>query len=118
MSTLAGRRILLVEDESIIAFAVEDMLGELGCIVVGPALNLEEAQTIAASADIDAAILDVNLNGARSFVVAALLERRAIPFLFASGYEQEALEWATPVPLLAKPYRKDQIEAALLELLK
>lgn len=117
MSALAGRRILVVEDEAIIAFAVEDLLIDLGCVVVGPAGTVEQAEQLAAAAEIDAAILDINLNGARSYVVAAALERRSIPFIFASGYDEEALQWASPVPLLAKPYRKEQIERALLEVL-
>lgn len=117
MNAIAGRRVLLVEDEAIIAFAVEDVLTDLGCVVVGPALTLPEARTLAAEADIDAAILDVNLNGERSFLVAAELERRCIPFVFATGYDQEALEWVTPVPLLTKPYREEEIKAALVAML-
>jgi DNA-binding response OmpR family regulator len=118
MTELAGKRILLVEDEAIIAFAVEDMLMELGCEVVGPAMHLEEAEALARQAAIDAAILDVNINDARSYPIAELLEGRGVPFLFASGYDLSGLQWnGSPTELLAKPYRKEQIRAALEGLL-
>jgi CheY-like chemotaxis protein len=118
MSELKGKRILLVEDEAIIAFAVEDMLAELGCEVVGPAARLDEAEELAGSAQIDAAILDINLNDDRSYPVASRLQQRGVPFVFASGYDESGLAWSGPkAELLAKPYRKDQIEAALRRML-
>jgi CheY-like chemotaxis protein len=118
VNVLAGKRILLVEDEAIIAFAMEDMLDELGCDIVGPALRLEEAIQLAIAAQIDAAILDVNLNNLRSYPVAEELERRGIPFVFATGYDREGLEWTgSPTELIAKPYRKEQVEVALCRLL-
>ena len=118
MSALAGRRVLLVEDEAVIAFAVEDMLGELGCSVVGPAFRLDEAIELARAEAIDVAILDVNLNDQRSYAVADELARRGVPFLFATGYAEAGVQWnGHEVPLLAKPYRQDQIAAALGKLL-
>ena len=118
LSALAGRRVLLVEDEAVIAFAVEDMLGELGCAVVGPAFRLDEAIELARDEAIDVAILDVNLNDQRSYAVADELARRGVPFLFATGYAEAGVQWdGKEVPLLAKPYRQDQIAAALGKLL-
>ena len=119
MSELLGKRILLLEDEAIIAFAVEDMLIELGCTIVGPALNLDEAMALATNdQDIDAAILDVNINDARSYSVAQALEQRGVPFVFASGYDESGIAWdGEPVEIIAKPYRKDQIELAIIEML-
>lgn len=118
MSLLVGKKVLLVEDEAIIAFAMEDLLVELGCDIVGPAMQLDEALKLAEEAQIDAAILDVNLNDLRSYPVAAELERRNVPFVFATGYDREGLEWpGTPVDLLSKPYRKEQVEAALCRML-
>jgi CheY-like chemotaxis protein len=115
---LAGKRILLVEDEAVIAFAVEDMLLELGCEVVGPAFRLDEALPMARDAAIDAAILDVNLNDQRSFQVAEALKSRGIPFLFATGYAEAGVDWnGEEVSVIAKPYRKDQIANALNGLL-
>ncbi len=115
---LAGKRILLVEDEAVIAFAVEDMLLDLSCEVVGPAFRLDEAQLLARSERIDAAILDVNLNDQRSYAVAEELQRRAIPFLFATGYAEGGVDWPGDTELLPKPYRSDQVKAALERLLQ
>jgi DNA-binding response OmpR family regulator len=118
MSVLHDKRVLLVEDEAVIAFAVEDALLELGCKVVGPAFCLEDAVALASAEPIDAAILDVNLNEQRSYAVADELRRRGIPFLFATGYSESGLEWnRSEVDVLPKPYRKDQVAAALCRLL-
>ena len=119
MSQLLGKRIMLLEDEAIIAFAVEDMLIELGCTIVGPALNLDDAMTLATTdKNIDAAILDVNINNGRSYSVAQALEQRGVPFVFASGYDESGVAWdGAPVEIISKPYRKDQIERAILEML-
>ena len=118
MSLLTGKRVLLVEDEAVIAFALEDMLDELGCVVIGPAYQLDSACTLAEAEAIDVAILDVNLNEARSYAVAEILQRRMIPFLFATGYAETGIEWNDPdVTVIAKPYRKDEIAKALAALL-
>lgn len=115
---MAGPRILLVEDEAVIAFAVEDMLLDLGCEVVGPAFRLEDAIAIAAREQLDGAILDVNLNEQRSYAVADELRQRGVPFLFATGYAEGGVQWDDhPVEVLAKPYRRDQIAGALARLL-
>ena len=118
MTLPPGTKVMLLEDEAIIAFAVEDMLLDLGCVVVGPALRLDEGLKLATTADIDAAVLDVNINSQRSYPVAEALERRGVPFLFATGYDRDGLEWRGTVPdVIAKPYRRDQLEAALERLL-
>lgn len=118
MSPLQRKRVLLVEDEAVIAFAVEDILLDLGCEVVGPAFRLEDAIALAGAETIDAAILDVNLNDQRSYAVADELKRRGIPFLFATGYGEDGVDWDGAEPaILPKPYRKDQIAAALGQLL-
>ena len=116
--TLAGKRILLVEDEAVIAFAVEDMLLDLGCEVVGPAFRLEDARRMAATEAIDAAILDVNLNDERSYAVAEELARRSIPFLFATGYAEGGIDWPQETELLPKPYRREQVQMALERLFR
>jgi CheY-like chemotaxis protein len=118
MSRIAGKRVLLVEDEALIAFALEDMLLLLGAQVVGPAFRLDEAVELALTSELDGAILDVNLNEQRSYAVADELARRGIPFIFATGYGEEGVRWRDePTTVLAKPYRQDQIEAALNRLL-
>lgn len=117
-SSLAGRRVLIVEDEPIIAMTLEDMLVDLGCEVVGPASNLVDAQALAESAAIDAAMLDININSGRSYVVADELRRRSVPFAFATGYGEEGIEArGRDAPVLQKPYRRAQVEAVLHQLL-
>ena len=118
MNTLQGKRVMLLEDEAIIAFSVEDMLIELGCSIVGPAMNLDEAMALATNAEIDAAVLDININSDRSYGVARELQRRDVPFVFASGYDESGVSWdGIPVEILPKPYRKDQLEQALTQLI-
>jgi CheY-like chemotaxis protein len=98
-------KILIVEDEMVIAFMIEDMLLELGHEVVELAMRLPEALAAAERADIDLAILDVNLDGHRSFPVADILIKRSIPFAFATGYGAAGLEEAyQDRPVLAKPF--------------
>lgn len=111
------RRILLVEDEPMIAFALEDLVAELGYAVIGPAYRLGEALALAENAPIDAAILDVNLNEEQSFPVADLLRARGIPFLFATGYAESGVGWDGEAPVLAKPYGREQLALALGALL-
>jgi CheY-like chemotaxis protein len=113
----APRRILLVEDEPMIAFALEDMVLELGYEVVGPAYRLFEALELAAHEHFDGAVLDVNLNEQQSFPVADLLHRRGIPFLFATGYAEGGVGWTGEAPVIAKPYGRDQLGRALAALL-
>jgi CheY-like chemotaxis protein len=114
---LAGRRIFLVEDEAIIALAIEDMLIALGCAVVGPALSVREAEGLAREAALDGAVLDINLGGASSGPIAAILRQRAIPFCFSTGYGSAELpaEFGE-VPLLQKPYSTESLAAVLRRL--
>jgi CheY-like chemotaxis protein len=110
---LGGRKVLVVEDEPLVAMMVEDMLMELGCTVVGPAMQLAEGLRLAEAADFDAAVLDINLNGARSFPIADLLKERGIPFLFATGYGGgEALEGRRD-PVIQKPYQMERLAEML-----
>jgi CheY-like chemotaxis protein len=111
------RRILLVEDEPVIAFALEDLVADLGYEVVGPAFRLPEALDIAASEPLDAAILDVNLNELTSYPVAERLRARGVPFLFATGYAESGVDWPDEVAVIAKPYSRGQVEVALRHLL-
>ena len=84
-------RILVVEDEMTIALLIEDMLVDLGHQVVAMAMRLQPALESAKSADIDFAILDINLDGNQSFPVADVLRARGVPFAFASGYGSSGL---------------------------
>jgi len=84
--TLSGKRVLLVEDEPIIAMSVEDILAELGCVVVGPALSAAAGEELACNEQFDAALLDINMGDGASFPIAEILRQRNIPFSFATGY--------------------------------
>jgi CheY-like chemotaxis protein len=112
MSGHAGLRVLVVEDEPVVAMCLEDMLGALGCVPVGPAARLAEGLALAEQEQLDAAILDINLAGERSTAIAELLRRRGVPFAFASGYGA-APEGFETLPLIPKPYREADIDAAL-----
>ncbi len=88
---LAGKRVLLVEDEILVTLLVEDILEEAGCIVVGPFARMAEALAAASTETMDVALLDVNVRGEPVFPVAYQLERREVPFLFLTGYGDIAL---------------------------
>jgi DNA-binding response OmpR family regulator len=85
-------RILIVEDEMTIALLMEDMVVDLGHRAAGLAMRLPQAMQLAETADLDLAILDVNLDGRLSFPVAEVLTRRGVPFLFATGYGSGGIE--------------------------
>lgn len=107
---MKGLRILLVEDEELVALALEDMLIDMGSKVVGPAYSLSEALTLIDSAEIDGAILDVNLGGERVYPVADILAARHIPFVFITGYGSAGLrDLDRNRPVLQKPYRADSL---------
>ena len=111
---LAGARVLVVEDEALVAMLVEEYLDELGCQVVAVAPRLEDAQELARTLALDAAVLDVNLAGRLSYPVAEVLRARGVPFVFATGYGLAGLPDALRgVPVLSKPFRQDQFAAAL-----
>lgn len=110
-------RVLVVEDEVIVAMTLEDMLVDLGCSVVGPATRLEEALSLAASADFDAALLDVNLGEQRSDPVADLLRQRGIPFGYITGYGSAAVDPSRgPQPVLTKPCTAASLAGLMREL--
>ncbi|MEA2775357.1 MAG: hypothetical protein QOF90_763 [Acetobacteraceae bacterium] len=112
---LAGQRVLIVEDEGIVAMVVEDYLEDLGCTVVAIAARLEEGEDAARHKAIDVAILDVNLAGKVSYPIAAILRARGIPFLFATGYGTAGLPpELRGVPVLAKPFRRDDLASAMV----
>ena len=111
-------RILIVEDEMLVAMNIEDMLLDLGHEVAGLASRLEPALSLAREGEFDLAMLDVNLAGETSFPVAHILAGRGIPFLFATGYGRQGLEPGhEDVPVLQKPYREAQVAAGLAALL-
>lgn len=112
--SLDGLRVLLVEDEAIIAMTAEDMLEELGCTVAATATNIEEAFACVAERAFDVALLDINLNGRQSLPVAAALREKGAPFVFTTGYGAagSGADYAD-VPLVTKPYQIADLEAAI-----
>lgn len=88
---LAGKRVLIVEDELLVALLIEDFLVDLGCSTVGPCGSVETALEAARDWTFDLAVLDVNLDGEQVYPVADVLTERQIPFLFLSGYGDEAI---------------------------
>ena len=113
---LAGQVILILEDEPIIGFALEDMLEERGAKTLFCG-SLECARDTLAAERPDGAILDVNIHGERSYPLAETLVERGIPFIFATGYG-EALHppQFAGVPTVSKPYRMSELEAAFAAL--
>ena len=109
-----GRRIVLVEDEALVAIMMLDMLGELGFSVVGPMSNTSTALTAAKQGDFDCAILDLNLGGEISYPVADELAARGLPFIFVTGYDRDGVETRySSVPLLQKPVDEHSLKTVL-----
>lgn len=119
MHKLQGSRILVVEDEFLLAMDIESAIREEGGEIVGPIVSLEEAVATAEREALNAAVLDLNLRGEMSYPVAEVLDRRQIPFLFATGYSQNRLpnEFRSR-PCLRKPFTWLALTTALQRLLE
>jgi DNA-binding response OmpR family regulator len=113
---LAGRRILIVEDETLISMLLETMVADLGGAIVASATRLSRAMEIVrdGSVAIDLAILDVNLGGEEAFPIAEVLAERGVPFAFSTGYGSAGLpaRWRDR-PTLQKPFTETQVAAVL-----
>ena len=109
---LLNRHILLVEDEYLIAWALQDELQGSGAHVIGPAASVEDALALLASEPVDGAILDVSLDREKVFPVAEALSERGIPFVFATGYSDLPPEWQH-VPRFEKPVEVARVALAL-----
>lgn len=113
---LRGVRVLLVEDETLVAMLLEDMIADLGGTVVASASRVAAALEVARdpSTDVDFALLDVNLAGEDVFPVAAALAERGVPFVFSTGYGSGGLPhvWRDR-PTLQKPFTEEQVIAAV-----
>lgn len=111
MTLFAGIRVLLVEDEGTVAMLIEEMLEDLGCTVVASVPRLALAREKAGTAQVDLAILDVNLAGERVFPVAQILRGRGVPFLFSTGYGASGLpEEFAQSPVLHKPFSENELQ--------
>lgn len=108
--------IFIVEDDTLIAMLLEDMLGDLGYRVCASAPDLERALTTAKDSEFDAAILDVSLAGRSSLPVAKLLDERGKPYLYATGYGSAPEGSAGTLPVLRKPFQLSELEQAMKRL--
>lgn len=118
---LAGIRVLLVEDETLVAMLLEDMIADLGGTVVASASRVARALDFVqdAAVQIDLAVLDVNLAGEESFPIASALAERGVPLAFSTGYGNAGLpeRWRGR-PTLQKPFTQDQVTSVLVEALE
>jgi CheY-like chemotaxis protein len=112
---LKGLRVLVVEDEALVALQLEDMLADLGCAIIGPASRVGQALELLNGERVDAAVLDLNVAGELVYPVADALASRGLPYIFATGYGASGL--SAPYrsrPVLQKPFLQSQLRQAML----
>jgi CheY-like chemotaxis protein len=117
MSQKLSGRVLIVEDESLVAMLLETILEDMGCTPVGPASTIDEGLALATGAEpLDAALLDVNVAGRQVFPIAEALKARGVPFVFSTGYGESGLsdEWRGH-PTVQKPFTESAIREALMK---
>jgi CheY-like chemotaxis protein len=116
-NALQGRRVLVIEDESLVAMLLETILEDMGCTVVGPESNIDDGLIAATTeASLDAALLDVNVAGREVFPVADALRARGVPFVFSTGYGEAGLpEHWRGNPTIQKPFTEGAIRDALMK---
>src|SRR5262245_29121236 len=107
-------RVLVVEDEIMIALALAEILAKLGCDCVGPIVDLATRLEKAKTETLDAAILNLILRGGTAYGIAAILRSRNIPFAFASGVANQSIdpEWQD-IPYIEKPYSEQDVSSVL-----
>jgi CheY-like chemotaxis protein len=115
---LSNRKVLVVEDEMMIAMLIEDMLEEFGCKLVGPATSVPRALELIGKEQVEVAVLDLNLDGKDTYAIADALRQKHVPFIFATGYGSTNLrEEYGDRPVLQKPFQMRDLETALTEAL-
>lgn len=114
-SPVAGLRVFVAEDEFHVLRLIEDMLADLGCVVVNSVSNLPSALQAAETTQAQVAVLDINLAGRAIYPVAQVLKRRRIPILFSTGYGPAGIdpEWKS-CSVVQKPFAIEQLHSALL----
>ena len=115
---LQGLRVSVVEDETMVAILLEDMLVDLGCEVLWTAHRVTKALDLVAGSAPDAAILDVNIAGDMVYPVAEALAARGIPFVFTTGYGARGVadHWRDR-PIVQKPFQVEHVSQGLLSAL-
>jgi two-component sensor histidine kinase/DNA-binding response OmpR family regulator len=112
--SVAARRVMIVEDEALVALVLADQLTSMGVSVVGPCGSVAAAKAAVAENDLDGAVLDVNLGGEMVYPVAEQLLAKGIPFIFVTGYGQESIDKRFSfVPVLEKPIEQETLATVL-----
>jgi CheY-like chemotaxis protein len=115
--SLSGRRVLVVEDEMMILMIIEDMLADLGCESVTSAATVDQALAFMDARVFDAAMLDVNLSGHKSYPVADALAARGVPCVFSTGLSDYGMrEDYRERPVLRKPFKYEELAEVLTRL--
>jgi PAS domain S-box-containing protein len=108
-------RVLLVEDEALVAMMIQDTLAEFGFQVFGPVSTASGALAAARESHFDAAVLDINLGDGLVYTVAEILEKRGVPFVFVTGYDADSIDSRfSGVPVLQKPIERDMLQKIFL----
>jgi DNA-binding NtrC family response regulator len=116
--SLKGRRVLIVEDQYLIAADLDRALARMGGVIVGPVRSIEAAKTEMRRGTVDLAFLDINLDDEMVFPLADELERRGIPFVFATGHDTAIMpERFKSKPRLEKPFTIHSVQEAVRQLL-
>ncbi|HST43966.1 MAG TPA: response regulator [Luteimonas sp.] len=115
LSILAGKWLLIVEDDVALAGMLEEFFSDLGCLVLGPAGTAVAALGLLAGQSVDVALLDVTLPDERSYVVAERLVELGVPFVFATGHQLLPGYAAPAASVLRKPYRPPEVIRAVEE---
>ncbi|MFZ0425071.1 MAG: response regulator [Xanthobacteraceae bacterium] len=104
-------RLLLVEDEALVAMMIQETLADLGFNVIGPVSTASGALAAARESYFDAAVLDINLGDGLVYTVAEILEKRGVPFVFVTGYDADSIDARFGgVPVLQKPIERDMLQ--------
>jgi CheY-like chemotaxis protein len=115
-TSLASKRVMVVEDELLVSMLIEDVLTDEGCQIVGPFSNVPDGLQAARLEAIDLAVLDVNLRGEKVFPIAEVLTERGIPFLLLSGYGADAVPADRPNwRVCSKPFSPASLTKMLSE---
>jgi DNA-binding response OmpR family regulator len=111
---ITGTRVLLVEDDALVAMMAKDMLECIGCEVVGPLSTVEQAAAAIDAGVCDVVMLDVKLGAESGLPVADTAKGASLPFFLTTGYSREFVTGDNPDALfLGKPYRIDELEAMI-----
>ena len=112
-----GLRVLLIEDNYLVATSIKRMLEKCGCVVLGPISTVEDGLTAVREQHIDGALLDINIIGGTSARVAEELQSRGCPIMFITGYGSPRMlpDSLTSVRRLNKPIEASQLAEALRE---